>query len=505
MPARTASLPAPVGGWNARDSITEMGATDAVYMTNWYPSPTEVSLRKGYTQYATGLPGQVESLMSYGSGTADKLFAASGTSFYDVTAGGAVGAAVVTGLTNARWQWANVGTPAGQFLYCANGVDKPRLYNGTTWTAIDGASTPAITGVTTTFLNNPVVFKNRVFFIEANSLRAWYLPVQSVGGAAASLDMSAYCQLGGYLQAVGTWTIDGGTGVDDLLVFVTNKGEVIVWQGTDPSSASTWAMKGIWRLGSPVGARCFFKYQGDLLYISQDGVVPMSGALQSSRVQPQVAVTNKIQFAVSEAVSSYSTNFGWQLIYFPKENQLWLNVPITTGQQQQYVMNTITGAWANYTGWAANCWELFKDNPYFGGNGFVGLAWNTLRDNGSNITATALQAFNRLGSPGILKRFTMAKPIFRLEGPANVNVGINIDYDPTDTTSIAGASAAFTLGKWGTATWDGAIFGDFAIKKDWIGVSGIGEAVAPLVKINSPGTDVRWESTTLVYEKGAIL
>jgi hypothetical protein len=50
-------------------------------------------------------------------------------------------------------------------LYAANGVDKPHLYNGSTWTAIDGASTPAITGVTTTtFL--PTLFKNRMWFIQ---------------------------------------------------------------------------------------------------------------------------------------------------------------------------------------------------------------------------------------------------------------------------------------------------------------------------------------------------
>ena len=117
-------------------------------------------------------------------------------------------------------------------------------------------------------------------------------------------------------MAVATWTIDGGQGVDDLLVFVTSWGEVIVYKGTDPSSASAWALVGIWQIGAPVGRRCFMKYAGDLLIICQDGVYPMSGALQSSRVNPKVALTNKIQLAVSEAVTSYGSNFGWQLIQF---------------------------------------------------------------------------------------------------------------------------------------------------------------------------------------------
>jgi hypothetical protein len=506
MASRSSSLPAPVGGWNARDGINDMEATDAVWLTNWYPTPTEVALRYGYSQWATGLGSQVETLMSYGSGTANKLFAIAGGSIYDVTAGGAVGAAAVSGLSNSRWQYTNCGTAAGQFLYAANGVDKPLLYNGTTWTAVDAVSTPSITGVTTTVLNNPIVFKNRVFFIEANSLRAWYLPSLSNGGAANSVDMSAMCTLGGSLKCMGTWTIDGGTGVDDYLVFVTTKGEVVVWQGTDPSSVNTWAVKGVWHLGTPVGSRCLMKYQGDLLYISQDGIVPMSGALQSSRVNPKVAVSNKIQFAVSNAVTGYGSNFGWQMLYFPQQNLLWCNVPVVEGsQQQQYVMNTITGAWCNFTGWNANCWELFLDQPYFGGNGYVGKAWNTLQDNGSNINASALQAFNYFKAPGLLKRFTMVRPIFRVQGPTNLSVGMKIDFDQSDTLTLTGAAATYTLGKWDVTKWDQSIFGDLAMLKRWMGVNGIGYAGAPTVKISSPGTDVRWESTDIVYEVGAVI
>jgi hypothetical protein len=45
--ALTASLPAPIGGWNARDSLAEMQPLDAVQMNNFFPTPTDVTLRKG--------------------------------------------------------------------------------------------------------------------------------------------------------------------------------------------------------------------------------------------------------------------------------------------------------------------------------------------------------------------------------------------------------------------------------------------------------------------------
>ena len=48
--ARTASVPAPIGGWNARDSLANMSPTDAVQMVNFFPTPTDVTMRKGWTQ-----------------------------------------------------------------------------------------------------------------------------------------------------------------------------------------------------------------------------------------------------------------------------------------------------------------------------------------------------------------------------------------------------------------------------------------------------------------------
>ena len=179
----------------------------------------------------------------------------------------------------------------------ANGVDAPRNYNGSTWTM------PTITGVTATTLRDPILYAQRQFFIENNSLKVWYLPVDSIAGAAAAVDIASFMTKGGYIVAHGTWTIDAGQGVNDHYVIMTNKGQVIVYQGIDPTSTATWSMVGVWDIGSPVGARSMYKYAGDMLIITQDGVVPLSGALQSSRVQPRVAITDKIQYAISEAVN----------------------------------------------------------------------------------------------------------------------------------------------------------------------------------------------------------
>ena len=508
--ANVQSIPAPVGGWNARDSLANMDPMDAVTLVNYFPTVSNCVLRGGYSKWATGFTGQAQSLLSYSGGATNKLFAVVGTpslSIYDVTAGGAVGAAVVSSLTNAIWEYTNVATTGGNYLYAVNGVDKPRLYDGTTWTAIDAASTPAITGVTTTTLDNITLFKNRLWFIQKNTLKAWYLPTSAVGGAAQSLDLSSIAKFGGHLVDLDTWTIDAGYGVDDNLAFVTSNGEVIVYRGTDPASDATWALAGVWKLGSPISKRAMLKWGGDLLILTYDGLMPMAASLQSSRLDPRVALSNKIQGAITKAATEYGGTHaavGWQVFYNAKQTAVWINVPVLEGsQQQQYVMNTITTSWCQFKGWEANVWETYDDDPYFGGNGYVGKAWDsTYADNNANISANVLQAFNYLGSRGVQKYFTRARPSIFTDGNPAISMGINVDFDVQNNATPLSYSAS-AMGLWDSGTWDAAVWGDdLQITNNWQGVTGLGYCGAVLLTSASTGLQIEWASTDVVYQSG---
>lgn len=495
--AKVASLPSPVGGWNARDSIANMDLLDAVQLTNLFPNVNNVILRPGFTKYATGLPGQVETLIGYSSGETNELFACVGTEIYDVTAGGAVGAAVETGLSNAQWEYTNVTTPAGGFIYAVNGIDSPLLYDGTTW------SNPTITGVDDTTFTNITTFKNQVWFTQKETLQAWYLPTLSIQGAAEYIDMSAVAQLGGYLVSVGTWTIDAGYGVDDNLVFITSNGEVIVYAGTDPSDATKWALIGVWRTGRPIGKRCLIKYGGDIVALTYNGVYPLAASLQSSRLDPRIALSDKIQGAFARSAQLYGDNFGWQMIFDPTHNALTVNVPVATGQQEQYVMNNITKAWCNFTNWTANCWEIFNNEPYFGGDGFVGHAWDeSYADDGANIKTVAQQAFNYFESRGVKKYFTRARPSIFTNGIPTVFIGMNVDFEVQD----AAASVEFTptsSALWGVALWDEALWGqNNVINNNWQGITGIGYCGSTQFQSASQGVTLLWASTDIVYQTG---
>ena len=502
--ARIQNVPAPVGGWNALDALSAMPPTDAVTLTNMFPTPSNVQVRNGSKDWATGLGNQVNSLMAYNpaSGT-QKMFAAAGGSVFDVTAGGAVGAAVIGSLTNDKWQHANFATSAGPFLLMVNGADGYYAYNGGSWQSVTSASSPlSITGVDPTTLIHVCVFASRVWFVQKSSLKAWYLPVGQVGGAATAFDFSPIFVRGGSIVAMGVQTIDGGYGMQDQLCIVTSEGEVAVYQGTDPSQASTFAKVGVYQLGSPMGNRCFMKYGSDLLYIGKDGLSPMSKALTSTRVNSSVNLSYKIQNAISQATTSYASNFGWQMMLYPIGNALILNVPVASGQQQQYVMNTITGAWCNFTGWKANCWERFKDQIYFGGNGVVTQAWTTAYDdNGAQINGEALPAFNYFGTTQN-KQFTMCRPVIQTSGLPGVLIGMNVDSDVTPPVGLPTFSQP-TYALWDQAKWDVGIWGtDTIVKKDWQFVGAVGEMGALHMKLSVLDCSAAWVSTDYAMMDG---
>jgi hypothetical protein len=580
--ANTASVASPIGGWNARDSIANMPPLDAVTLNNFWPTPTDVQLRLGYSQFSTGITGQVNSLMNYAGVTSQKLFAAAGTSIYD--ASGSTAVAVKT-ITNDKLQHINVGTSGGHFMVAVNGDDAALLYDGTNWISYastataqtistitrggtgnltatvttaaphglitgnqivvagaspaqyngtfiitrTGASTftytmatapatdattagaytinYAITGVNSNTFVHVNLFKNFLFFVQENSMEVYYLPVGQVAGAALKLDFGGIARMGGFIQAMGTWTIDAGQGADDYAVWVTNNGEAIVYNGTNPDAAETWALKGVWQLGQTYNRRCFLKWGGDLLLLTQDGLVPLASALQSSRLDPRVNLTDKIYYAISQEASLYSGNFGWQINYFASENMLIINVPSGDGVQQ-FCMHTISKAWCSFSNINAKCWELSYDTMYFGGNGFVGRFWDSYSDAGNNIVAEVQQAYSYFDSPGQQKRFTMIRPIFQTDnGLPGILVGINTDFDAQNSLgAISFNAVSSTLGVWDSATWDEDVWGGaLALTRLWQGVTGIGYSGGIIMKVASQGIDVHWVSSDYVMERGGIL
>ena len=502
-----ASYPAPVGGLNARDSLAAMKPYDAVSLDNLFPRTTYVEVRGGSADHATGMTGNGKTLAVYNAMSgSNQMFGVTASGVYNVTSAGAVGASLAA-RTNGKHQYINFGDGTNQWLIMVNGVDKPLYYDGSTWTAVDGATSPALTGVTTTDLINLMEFKGRLVFIQKNSLSFWYLASGVAGGALTEFDLSGVAQKGGYLVACASLTIDAGNGPDDRFVAITSEGEIIVYVGTNPSSSTSWSMVGRFEVGRPLGRRCLTKFGGDLVVLTQNGAFPLSGALLSASIDYKSAITNKIENLFNQDALSYGSTFGWETTLYPAQSALIVNVPVSEdGEHRQYVMNTITKSWCRFLEWDAEEFAVMGGELYFTTSNKVVKAWTGTADGTNNIEAYGKQAFQYFNSPGVQKDFVMFRPVLAVNGPLSFLTDIDVDFN--DTPITGSATYSVTSGaQWDVDNWDeGYWAAGLEITKEWTSPAEYtGYCASGKVKFTTNALTIQWIASDMMYQTGGAL
>lgn len=502
-----ASLPAPVGGLNARDSVANMDETDALVLENFFPTPTSVDVRLGYDNYAT-FTGQCETTIIYSGSVSTSVFVAvvngSTRSIFDGTAGGALSTPVVGGagatvqaVTSTRYDYQNFGTIGGQFLTLVNGADSALQYNGTTW------SVSTMTGVTTADLFTVAVYENRLWFGEKNSFSVWYLPIQSITGALTELNLASLFKEGGRLHSIVTVT-DSLNELVDYICFISTEGEVNAFAGTDPASITTWSRVAHFRIGRPVqsGNRAWTKYGADAVVLCADGAYPLRGTIAAEKYDPSLSVTDKIRKLITGDVLIHGARFGWQIMVHPTGAKLIVNVPTNENvAAYQYVMNTQNGSWCKFTGWTAFNFNVSRDQLYFGGNGVLAKADVGFQDNASDITADAKQAFNYFKSRGKGKLVTIVRPILAIGGQVNMATDIDVDFEDTPPTVLQTIGVGSGNDPWG-GIWDVTWSGATEAYVDWQSATGYGSAIAMRLRLQPIDVNASWSATDLVYEEG---
>jgi len=507
--AQSITIPAPIQGWNGRDSLSDMDSSYAVQLDNLYPYKGALQLRSGYGQFAqfSDLTNVVRSLMPYTKmdGT-QKLFAGTQKGIFDVTAGGTITSAATLTSTNGAWMHTQVTTPGGTFLWCCNGTDASKVFDGTTWTDLSGSSSPALTGVASANVAFVTQFKTRVFLCCNNSLSFFYLPLQSVGGAANEFSLAGICREGGYLMSIGSLTLDGGLGPDDYFCAITSQGEVVIYKGTDPSIATSWALAGVFKIAFPTGRRCMTKVKGDLIISTIEGPVSVIKLLQSGPVQSESFLSDAIKPIIASYAIQYGSTFGWQVMYWPTWSMLLLNIPQGSGSSVQCIFNTEMQAWCRFVGYSGECMGLFNNQPYFANGATIYQAWQGLLDNGNGIILSAKSSFNYFGRRGNNKQIQMLRLLTRSNTTVNVQLGIAEDFADGAFRGSAGVQTA-NVAVFDTAQFDNAVFaGSDAPSHNWRSVANWpGKAKALLMQATCKSVTFNWFATEMVLRQGGIM
>lgn len=497
-------LPSPTKGWYVGANLSEAPKGTAYILDNAFPQLDYVRMRGGSLAYATGMPSAaVSSLIPYISASASKFFAFCNGGIYDVSGSGAVGAAAVSGLNSTAFleytQFTNTGAT---WLMVVNGVDAAQLYNGATW-----VTAPAITGLAAN-LAYVWPFRNRIYGVQAASLTYWYLGLNSIGGAATSVDMSGVFKYGGYLICGTSWSISSSSGLYEVLVLITSEGEVAIYDGLNPADTA-WTIKGLYKIAKPLGRRCILKAGGDIAIMTEDGIIPMSSAMTLDQIALQnVAVTKPIAPAWRDAVVARQGLSGWQITTWPLQSMGIINLPkVNVGDRTQFVANVRTGAWARYLGWDANCFGVYNNNLYYGtSDGRVMQGETGGQDDGANYTWTVFPSYSDLNAPALQKHVKMVRPMMQSAYAVTPQLTVKVDFDTTKPNPPTASSPAASGALWDSALWDSAMWPPALTDLSyWTDAEGFGSTISPVIQLTLSTTttpDIRLTSFEILYEPG---
>lgn len=482
------SFPAPLRGWVENDNPVSARGGAASVLENFLPTPTGTRLRGG-CQSVSNVGGPIIGMFGYDNGVTQRLFAATANAIKDASVMDMSAASVVVpgflGGEPVATQFATLGKT---YLYVVNGIDYPWLYDGSTWQQVRSGTTPvAITGTGADQFSHVWAFKSRLFFAVANSMKIWSLPVGQVGGAAVDLSLAGVFQKGGRVLFGTTWSADSGAGMGDRCVIVTDRGEVAIFEGTDPADPSRWGLVGRYEIAPPLGPNAHLKVGGDVLIATTQGLVPLSGVVTKDPLALEsIAISRPISRTWSNTVAA--TGLGWRVVKW--DNAGVVMVLPATGRADAWAAYAQTGAWCRITGWDMTAAAMHKGRLYFGGrDGYVKQADTTGRDDGVPFTGRFRglpEQTPRLG----FKTVTLARAWFN--ATSDVRCGLRFvtraddDFPPPPRPwTPMEPAGGWDSGMWDQMLWDQGNDEMRLVGTMWRSVGASGAMIAPEVQVVS--------------------
>lgn len=514
---------APTGGINDTDPLANMEPQYCLELINWFPGNAALISRKGYREWATNLGGTVRTIMTYYDMSGDtKIFAATDGGIFDVTTSTDAPTSTYA-VGNGRYKFTMFGTVANQYLVAVNGGSDPSLFfDGTSWNQfvqVDPAVDPGeIKGVDPSTFSNVTAFKRRLWFVQDDSMTAWYLPVDAMAGEAKPFYLTGVFKRGGKLSYIIDWSVDAGDGLDDMLVFVADTGEVVVYQGDDPDNELTWSLNAVFYGAPPKGDRSFAEVGGDIMMLTSYGVVELTKVLAGlfSQNQEESTMSKRINRTLNRISASRKYGTNWEIYAIQSAQALLVCIPPNgVSAAQQFVMNLLTGAWTRYD-LPIVCAGGARGDMYFGTDdgrvcihGEEQYLDNVSLDGtgGVPILCSLFTSFTYMDDPTVNKHWKLLRPLFQASKSPNYLLRINTDFSTAALPGVPAPPPAGSLNPalWDEAKWDQAVWSDAdAVYRPWVGVSALGFCCALLMKVSvaSPTSLVALE---YVYEKGEVV
>ena len=511
------------------DNMT-MSPDDTYLCDNLIPSAKGLEVRKGWKFWvpdSLDFSTEVRTLMTFNAQDPanSKVFAGVNVGnglIYDVTTQNSAPVLALTPSTAAdvpgEWYWTNFVTPGLNVILMVSAGAGYYIYdfvNG--WREITaGTGSNKITfpdSTTTKDLAFIWIWKRRVWFLKKNSNTAYYLPIDSITGSAQLFEFGAQMPRGGALSFGTNWTYDSGDGIDDALVIVSRQGDVLIYEGTDPANAATFAQKGTWYAGRvPYGRRGYSQYGGDIVMMTEYGMVRLSdlisGKLHTTEIGGTIAT--KINPLLADAISDYIEQRYWFVIPYPTEELLIIGSPYLNTISQSltsFAMNAHTAGWCTFSNMDMLCATVFNGKLIMGTRkGEIIQALTGFRDGdsadgvifGDEVTGRCQGAFLDYGLPNNNKRMLRVKVYGSSQDYPSFLIIFKDEYNLQEFLNVS-APAAKIRALWDVGVWDLTEWqsGDVSSFRRWIGVAAYGKKLSMQFVVRGSGPTILSDFETL--------
>lgn len=336
------------------------------------------------------------------------------------------------------------------------------------------------------------VYKNALYFLRKDSLSFYYLPVDSVGGTATEVNLAGVLTIGGKLMIGQGWSLDTGQGggLSEQCAFISDEGEVAIYQGLSPAPNQGWSLVGIYRIGSLLGDKAFVRAGADLLISTSIGLASLAQAIQRDVA---AIAAQAVSYPINDAWNMAQTNRGmadWQAVIWPEGQMVAVAPPNVIGGDDPviYVVNANTMAWCRFTGWNALCFATFQGGLYFGSpDGKVYRANVSGYDDGLPYTGAYIPLFDDLGAPSNKKIPKMGRPVTRSLAHVNASLEFRSEYN-ISLNQPPSSGIAPSVSVWGSAIWGTGVWGDLSdavIDEPRLALGGTGYACSLAMQVTS--------------------
>jgi hypothetical protein len=458
-----------------------------LYSYNLLPAEQGMTVREGYREHQigvnAGINAGVHTLIPFNSAqdgdSGNKIFAVNNEGIWDVTVYNTTPSLMVTFAD--QQDDAGYGTyvhfvnqAENDVLFYADNINGLYSYDAGTET---WANTSILTGIDEADVKFVMQHKNNVWFAVKNSTVGYYLPALASSGTVSEQYFGDKFNQGGTLAGLFSWSIDGGDGVDDILVVVSQAGDVILYTGSGPTQTD-WGMKGVYFIGQiPNTPRFGSEQGGELRLLSAFGLTSMNDLLQGVDTSVLSAESNtsgiayRIASIIRQTMKTKINLRGWGVALIPSEGGLLINTPTLVGQDPiQFFYNSAVRGWGFWRGVPMLCFAEFGNSVIFGTEDGRIMIMDAPRDdvkitppdtgeNGDDIQFSILTSYSPLSVAGAYKQVKLIRPDFISSLPPAYSNQARYDFDLSEAIDFQlNTPQEFAGGIWDSSSWDAGIW-----------------------------------------------